>query len=85
MTGGIFFNLIKLGRDLALVPIDAQDEDEPRAMERTSTSTSGNGFARRRGKYCWVPHCTNGFTRVKGGQRKFHLLNLQMTRTKSFG
>ena len=55
-----------MASDLALVPIDAEQEDEPRAMERTSTSTSGNGSARRRRKYCCVPHCTNGFYTCEG-------------------
>ena len=45
-----------------VVPIDAGHEDEPRAMERTS----GNGSARRRGNYCCVPRCTNGFCTREG-------------------
>ena len=55
-----------MATDLALVPIDAEHEDEPTAMERTSTFTSGNGSARRRGKYCCVPHCTNEYYKPEG-------------------
>ena len=58
-----------MASDLALVPcMDAEHEDERRVMERTSwTSAAGsNGSARRRGKYCCVPHCTNGFYTREG-------------------